>query len=415
MRIVFIKPPQTYLLDPQRNPPLGMLYVAATASQAGYAVQIVDLSAAGPSVPLENVPEGDIYAFTVSILDYEFSLKLARKLKSRGAIVVFGGILPTVSPEVLDPGCVDSVVRGEGETSFLRLLEDVEQGRLKPEYTSPPIADLNEIPFPLRQPESTVSTKLLAEQVRATTLITSRGCPFRCSFCASQTIWGRKVRFRSVENVMAEIDLLVEEYAIQGLRFLDDTLTLKKPRLLKLCERLKDYGLLWRCSTRSTLVTEETARMMYDGGCREIGLGVESADQEILDLLDKEVTVEDHETAIRILHAAGIRVGCFFMAGLPGETESTAEKNIAFMERTQPDRVFCSTFMPYPGTPIWNEPQQYGVTITTRDLSCYNQVSGPGENREFVAIPEQMSRETLAASRTRMMDYLASRELTSGA
>ena len=411
MDIAFIKPPQTYLFDPERNPPLGLMYVAAAAEEAGYCVEYVNFSKIEGIDFLQTVPEADIYAFTVSILDYEFSHKLAGELKDRNrCVIVFGGVLPTTAPELIDYRVVDTVIMGEGEKAFLDFLNDFSQrGKISEKYMSSPINDLDTVHFPLREGMAFISNTILGEEISSTTIITSRGCPFDCTFCASKTVWGQKVRFRSVENVLAEIDNLIKDYDIKGLRFLDDTMTLRMDRFKKLCSGLNERKIFWRCSTRSNLVTEELAKLMHDSGCMEVGVGVETADPKVLKFLGKGVKIEEHEMAIKILKNVGMNVACFFMAGLPGESEETPELNISFVKRTRPDRIFCATFMPYPGTEIWRDPEKYEVKIITKNLSKYNQVSGVGEeDREFAVIPFGLSYKQLSQNRKKMIDFLMS-------
>ena len=120
------------------------------------------------------------------------------------------------------------------------------------------------------------------------------------------------------------------------------------------------------------------------------------------------VYIEEHERAVKLLKKAGLNVACFFIAGLPGENEGTPDLNIEFIKRTNPDRIFCTTLMPYPGTDLWNNPEKYNLKILTKDVSRYNQVSGQGEEeREFVALPEGMPHEQLLKNRKKMVDFLA--------
>jgi radical SAM superfamily enzyme YgiQ (UPF0313 family) len=410
MDIVFIKPPQSYLNDPQRNPPLGLMYIASVAIDRGHKVRYVDFSAESDDENLiDRIPEADMYAFTVSSLDYVFSNRLAKAIKKRSkCFVVFGGVLPTTSREFVNFDFVDGIVIGEGERAFEDLLEDAEgKGKISKRYIREQIKDIDVISFPYREGITVVSDSLMDDTKRSTTIITSRGCPFECAFCASKTMWGRKVRFRSVRNVLREIDYLVDRYEIEGLRFLDDTITLRRNRFVELCSGLKERNLQWRCSTRSNQIEERLAKMMYESGCTEVGIGVESADQNILNLLKKDVKVKDHEKAISLLKNNGIAVATFFMTGLPGEQQHTPDLNISFIEKMNPDRVFCTTFMPYPGTDIWNHPEKYGSQILTKELSMYNQVSGPGEEeRPFVLIPAGMDYNKLYENRKRMIGFI---------
>ena len=189
MKIIFIKPPQTHLYDPFRNPPLGLMYVAAVAKGMGHDVSYADFSASPEDTDfLSLLPQADMYALTVSILDYEFCNLLASRLKERRqCLVIFGGVFTTTAPDRINRSVVDSLIVGEGESSFQRLLDDVTNGKQPAwEYSSPRIADLDSILFPYRNNLiHFMSRRLVKEGVLATTIITSRGCPFSCNFCAS--------------------------------------------------------------------------------------------------------------------------------------------------------------------------------------------------------------------------------------
>ncbi|MBT4730299.1 MAG: B12-binding domain-containing radical SAM protein [Bacteroidetes bacterium] len=411
MLICLIKPPQTYLADPERNPPLGLMYIGSVAENLGHTVNLVDLSSKTDSDEyLSFIPDAEVYGFTVSVMDYKVCHQLAAELKERRqCLVIFGGMFPTCVPELVNYDVVNSIIIGEGERAFKDLLSDISEKKiLSRKYISPQIENLDSISFPLRKGTNFINTSLLSGNLASTTIITTRGCPFECAFCASNSIWGRNVRFRSSQNVLKEIDTLIEGYNVEGLRFLDDTMTLRLDFFKKLCYGLKERSITWRCSTKSNLVTKDLAQIMYDSGCDEVGIGIESADQGILDFMNKKVKVKQHEAAIRILKNAGIRITCFFMTGLPGESESTPDLNLEFIKKTNPDRVFCTTFMPYPGTDVWNNPEKYKIRILSRDFTKYHMVSGVGEeDREFIAIPYGMTQEKLYLNRKKMIDFLS--------
>ena len=194
-------------------------------------------------------------------------------------------------------------------------------------------------------------------------MITSRGCPYHCSFCGN--IFNTPVRFRSVANIIGEVEQL-KERGVNHLRFVDDNFTLN-PDLFNLCWELKKLNVKFRCHTRSNLVSAQKIAPLAGAGCEECSLGIESADDTVLKLNKKMETVATHRKAVKLLKQAGIAVKYYWMSGLPGETDKTIELNMEFMKETQPAKWTLSTFTPYPGCAIFNNPAKFGVKIINPD------------------------------------------------
>jgi radical SAM superfamily enzyme YgiQ (UPF0313 family) len=240
--------------------------------------------------------------------------------------------------------------------------------------------DVNLIPFPARHlmPKESIVSKKLWEGERyfnddspiATTLITSRGCPWKCGFCANIP---QKVRYRKIYDIINEIVVIKRDYDCNHFRFLDDNFLTNRKRAIDLCLILYGTGTEFRCSARSDLIDDIICKQLYAGGCREIGLGVESADDSVLTIIGKGETVEDHKKAIWIAKNNGLKVKIFLMTGLPFESDNTIEMNKWFIEDTQPDKVVVSLFTPFPGSDIYEHPYDYLVDIQNMKWSDYVQ------------------------------------------
>jgi len=164
---------------------------------------------------------------------------------------------------------------------------------------------------------------------------------------------------------------IVDKWGCHHFRFEDDNFTLKPGRVFEICRLLEPLKVHWRCHSRSDLFNREMARAMRLAGCDEVGFGVESADQRVLDIVNKKETLEQHIKAIRIAEDSGMKPKAFFMAGLPEETDEIVDLTRAFLERAQPSKIILSRFTPYPGSDIWANPKKYNIAWIDPDLSHF--------------------------------------------
>jgi len=370
--------------------PLGLLYIAAVLENAHHRVKIADLralpqlsnSSLEESVVTESLlhvvlSEADFYGITAtSSLEIADAKAIAQTLKELHpkAVTIIGGAHASIMPE----DCVndfDVVVVGEGEKAILDIVEKGVRGIVQGGF----IKDLDSLPFPARHllPEKAVfSPKLIegekyGEGPKATTIISSRGCPFSCSFCAQPHF----VRYRSPELFVNEVKFLQDRYNCHHFRFVDDAFTLDKTRLFKICELLKPLSIHYRAQTRADLVSAEMCWALRMSGCDELAIGVESADNQVLRIISKSETVEDMKQAVRLIKASGMRAKTYWMTGLPKETWRSIELNKRFMQEVKPDRWTLSMFAPFPGCDIEKNPEKYGVKILNQDYSLYSNFS----------------------------------------
>ncbi|MDP1729410.1 MAG: radical SAM protein [archaeon] len=420
MRINLIVPPNPYLGDDMRNPPLGLLYMAAVAEKNEIDVKITDLRGKQIDTFKKELSNSDIYGITAATPDYHLALQIAKFTKSLNpeSWVVLGGTHATAVPQSID-SVFDKVVIGEGEHIMLDIVRDFEAKKdNKRLYHAEQITDLDALPFPayhLMPFDSAFSKSAFSVKgAPAAAIMTSRGCPYACSFCASSSMWHRKVRFRSPDNVINEIKKVMQTYGINYFRFHDDTMTLRSNRLEELCTKIGRLGIKWRAATRIDSSSRESFIMMKNAGCEEIALGIESLCQEALDKSDKKIKVEDSKRIVHLAKEIGLDTRLYFIIGLPGEKPGFTDRLIQFVNETKPDGIDVSTLVPYPGSDIYANPEKYGIKLKEQDFSKYHMTLGlkNGEiDREFAFVHDVMAEEELKKERESAIKFIKSHNL----
>ncbi len=395
MKVLLINPPRENLIESilpavieesrGLSPPLGILYVAAYARKyTRHQIEVLDCEAEGLTYPeLRERIKGiepevvGITAMTFTLID---ALKVARLVKeiNQEVKVILGGPHPHIYPEetVSFPE-VDFVIQGEGERVFTELIdarEDMsklsqikgvvwkENGKVVRGEAAEAIADLDSLPFPARDlTDIRRYCSVLARISHCTTMITSRGCPFRCRFCARPHL-GRGFRRRSAGNVVEEF----EECRAMGIReFLiyDDTFTGDRARVIDICEKILEKGLKihWDIRAHINTVDEEMLKKLKQAGCERIHYGVESGNPDILQYLRKGATIERVKQAFRLTREAGIETLAYFMIGSPGEKLATAGQSITLARELKPDYVHFSILMPFPATELYQDGLESGI------------------------------------------------------
>jgi radical SAM superfamily enzyme YgiQ (UPF0313 family) len=335
-------------------------------------------------------------------------------------MVVVGGPHPTVLGEdvLRDEINFDIVVTREGELTMLELaqgrpLDEIEgiiyrhEGAMRRNKNRALIEDLDGIPMPDREilKKNAYTRKVFGD--RATSIVSSRGCPFSCAFCCKD-VFGYQVRFRSPANLENEIKEIIKTYGITNFLFYDDTFTLKIDRLRDICGRLSKLGIIFRCNGNARTNTYEDYVMLYNAGCREIAFGIESGSQKILDNINKEVTVEQNERAIKDAKRAGLLTKAYLMIGSPGETRGTVEETIKFIEEADPDQFTLFNFIPLPGCDVWKNPEKYKVKIVSKDFKQYFNIAGYNKGG-LVAETEDLTMDDIGQLRAKVIDFLNKR------
>jgi len=323
-------------------------------------------------------------------------------LKETGLRVIIGGVHPTFLPQetLAESGC-DYVVLGEGEIALLKLLQNNFQSdsiagvySIKDFEDSKPvikkgkkIENLDDIPFPdWEQLNPNLYPKAphgaIVKNFPVAPVITTRGCPYECTFCASPSFYDRKIRFRSPENVIQEIKYLVDQFGIREIHFEDDNLTIRRGHIDKICELIITTGIeiSWACPNgiRADKVDADLISKMKESGCYYFAYGVESADQQILSNIKKQVKIETIEKSIDLASKAGISCQGFFIFGLPGETEETLNKSIHFAKRSKLARAQFLILDVLPGSELWDTLK--GKFVPNWDKKSYKEPEWlPGE------------------------------------
>ena len=370
-------------------PSLGLAMIAAYLEHCRAEVQIIDMQgiSGGPAL-LQRLEPPDFVGLTATTVIAAEAYQLSHLIRRlwKDVRIVMGGVHPTIAPrEVLERSAADCVIRGEGERSMAALVAGAPYEQIKGlaavragAYWEHPeldwIADLNDMPLPsyhllpldkyhaplggaLRQPSMSI--------------ISSRGCPGRCTFCNSAL--HRRLRFRSAENVVREIQYLVENHGIREIGFYDDTFVADRQRVREICRLLLAHGInvTWTCMSRVNFADPLTLERMAQAGCHMICYGVESADQEILKNIRKGIRLEDVRAVVRMTQRAGITTRLSFMLGNPGETLETMQKTLRFALQVDPDLVQFNITTPYPGTQMYRWADEQGYLLT-KDWSQYD-------------------------------------------
>lgn len=390
LKVLLIYLPHPYLKQPDAQAPIGILYLAALLEEAGLSVQVRNYSTWSTWQAIEDLPRADLYGITVTSLELKQANRFAHLIKEKyeNSAVVLGGP-GTFSDEFVDWGVIDAICKGDGEDAIFLMLEDYAKGVLRKTYALPPVEDLDHLPFPARhllgdnQGGNIFAYNFKYKGNKSTVLVTSRGCPFHCSFCSSPFFSNNKVRFRKPENVFQEMKSVVQELGIRQFRISDDVFLADPKRVLKLCELIGPLDVAWRISTRVKPMNETLYRTMFEAGCKEVSFGVESFDEDVLKILKKGTTPKDNAYALEVCHKIGLKTRVLFMIRTPGQTAKTVPKNIWWLNRVPYSIICCTTFVPIPGSDIWQNPDAYNIEILNRNLDDYNFYffSSRGENK----------------------------------
>lgn len=368
--IVLVQCPNPVLETPTMYPNLGILYLVASLERANYKVHIADLR--GEEANIDLIPDAPFIGFSATTGEIADAKKLARLAKQRNPSckTIIGGAHASILYEDCSIRDFDCVVVGEGEYAIL----DILQGMQASQIVQSRITDLDDLPFPARHLVNSFSYTLMpgeryGEGVKATSVMFSRGCPQNCSFCAN--VHRAPVTYRSPENIRDEVKELISKHECRAFRVEDDNFTLNKKWMLSVCEVLAPLEVSFKCHSRGNLIDEESVVVLKEAGCVEVGIGLESADQAVLNKVDKGVRVHRCARTIQLLRKHGVGSKVYFVLHLPGESIESIGMNKDFMRATAPDKWTLSRLAPFPGSAIFGNPKAYGITWVDPDFSHY--------------------------------------------
>jgi anaerobic magnesium-protoporphyrin IX monomethyl ester cyclase len=331
-----------------------------------------------------------IYCCSASFVSASIVAKLAKSFNEQ-TVVILGGPHPSaVGKEVLQEQNIDIAVIGEAELTILGLLKTISNRepldkvkgiayRLGSEIVETSqgecITSLDALVFPHKYAPELLKDYDKYHKSAFRGVFVSRGCPFSCFFCGSRSALGRKLRLRSVANILQEIKSL-QKFGLEWIQFMDDTFGVDREHTRQLCNSLirECPGISWGCLTRVDLIDEQTLVMMKKAGCRHIEIGIESGNNEILKKIRKGFTIEEAFDAAKLVKKHRIKLTANFMVGFPEETEQTMNDTFAAMKKIK-SRLNYSIFTPYPGTEAFEFCQQQGLIKKEHNVALYNHLS----------------------------------------
>jgi hypothetical protein len=286
-------------------------------------------------------------------------------LISRATVVVGGPHASALGRELLaHHAAIDLVCEGESEETFLEILDRVGAGEATTGIAGSIHRDGEAITKAGERANIKNLDALAPPHAYFDThiLMTSRGCPWACTFCGAENTWGRGFRGQSVKYVLDEIELALARLPVKMLLIKDDTFTTNKKRVLELCRGIRARGLkfLWSCDTRVDVLDDELLKEMRLAGCERLSLGVESGSQTVLDAMDKKITADEIIASTALAKKWGIKVRYYMIVGARGETRATFQETLAFLKRAQPHQFLFSCLAIYPGTRDFEDAEKEG-------------------------------------------------------
>ncbi|MEE9176049.1 MAG: radical SAM protein [Thermodesulfobacteriota bacterium] len=426
--VLLIQPPYKDMIHPAEAivAPLGLAYIAAYLRENGVGVKIFDPTPLNLDMQdlgkiLQN-KDYDIVGITTNTPLIGKAIEIADLIKRINPTVkiIFGGLHVTaLDEETLEYSkSVDIAVRADGEITMLELACELERRnpdlskidgityrdgkRIRVNKPRALIENLDELPFPARDllpMEKYHPATKMYHRLPFTTMMTSRGCPFHCIYCA----YARgKTRFRSADNIVQEIEELINVYGTKDISFYDETFTANKRRILEICDLIikKDLDITWGCYSRVNTIDRGLIEKMTTAGCKTISYGVESGSTRMLEIMKKGITLEQVERAITLTKKAGVKCSTSFVFGIPGETPKSVRKTIEFAKKIDPTFVHFNMITPWPGTELYenlvkegkidkgdwkNYAEKKGMHIPVIKLEGFTQ-------RELEAIPKRAYR-----------------------
>ncbi|PKL67420.1 MAG: B12-binding domain-containing radical SAM protein [Methanobacteriales archaeon HGW-Methanobacteriales-1] len=397
MKVLMINPPHIlskYKFIGLVAPPLGISYIAAVLEENDINVSIIDASAMEMDwEELEKEIEKTspdvigITALTPTIENAITTAKIAKNVMPESKIIL-GGYHPTFTfKELVEYDFLDIIMIGEGEYTMLELVKALDNGSnlrdvkgiATKNFVTPSreiIEDLDTLPFPARHLLPMDEYKILNIKLPTGTMISGRGCHYQCSFCSSAAMHGKKLRMRSANNVVDEIEHLINDHNTKMIAFMDDTFTINKKRVESVCDEIKerDLDVFWGCTTRVDTLSKSLMEKMSDAGCITLFMGVESADQQILDSVNKKTTINKVKSAFEMARKYDMRTVASVVLGMPGDSRENILKTIKFVKNLNPNYAIFSLATPYPGTLFYKQAVSQNL-IKVNDWSKYTLLS----------------------------------------
>tara|TARA_Y100000310_G_scaffold291828_1_gene320067 strand:- start:2637 stop:3851 length:1215 start_codon:yes stop_codon:yes gene_type:complete len=398
MDVSFIQPPQNKITNDRLDPPLGLMYLSAVLKQSGHNVNILDFS--GGYKP--DIPESDVYGFSTFTPSYNWCLDLKVHIKSKypNARFISGGPHASALPHQ----CIkdwDAIIVGEGEAS-IKSVVDGENGVV---YADMLPAD--DIPWPDYDIIDVPSYMRHLEGDKVLSVLSSRGCPYLCAFCNSNIIgMGKRTRYRDPYDIRDELEWLQKRYNVNVFRFLDDLFAINIRRSKEVCSVIGTLGISYRCNGKVNIFSQEMANVLRDSGCIHVSFGVESGSIKILKAMNKKQTPRNIINAITYAKNAGIKVRGYLIVGFSGETWDTVQETVDLMKQYPPDEILIFSPIPFPGTPLYNFPDEYGIKNMSVEFDDYLQIMDAGKSN-YLFDHKTADRQTIQEMRQYVIEELS--------
>lgn len=402
--------------------PYTLLQVAATLRNDGHQVYLIDAN--GQNMSYNDLEarmrqidyDALIFRFCATTFDWDMKTpEISKSLNKDAATIGRCFMLENFEQELMaEASYMDIYVRNEFETvtpSVISALSEVknlsevdgiayrQDGKIHVTAPAKPPSNYDSLALPAFDllPNLDPYFQNTPAGKPFTIIYTSRGCPFKCSFCV---FVGKKWSIKSPEKVIEELCYLKKNYNIKTVSFFDETFTIDRKRVVKICDAIikEKMNLTWYCNSRVDLVDEELLHIMRQAGCKGISFGIESGNQQVLDSVNKGVRVDQAEKAIKMVKRAGIKCYCSFVFGLPEETEETIKETLDFIKRALPTGAQFNVAVPYPNTQLYELAVEKGWiprAVNWRELYEFKSMMGNGYLNS-----EQIEAARLAAYRT---------------
>jgi radical SAM superfamily enzyme YgiQ (UPF0313 family) len=378
------------------NLPIGVAYLAAVLEKGGHDVTVIDCPALeidhkelGAKIAAIDPSVVGITSLTPMIHSTLLAAHVTKESCPNASVILGGPHATFMDEQILSENSeVNVVVRGEGEQTLLELTDVISRSNLKDlnevagitfrkngQIIRTPnrlfIQNLDDLPRPAYNYFQLEKYRLFGKAMLP--IMTSRGCPYQCSYCVMSRMNGINFRARSPKNIVDELEWLRDTHGADAFSFYDDAFTLDIERAREICREIKNrnVGIPWDCQTRVDRVSKEILAKMRDAKCQLVSFGIESGSQKILDAIKKKTTIERNEKAIRWAKEVDLPVSISVIIGYPGETTDTLEQTMDFIRKTEPDYVYLCMATPYPGTELQSLLKELGWKTST-EWSHYN-------------------------------------------
>ena len=428
-KIWFINPEDTFLENKGDRLPLGLLYLSSYCKSLGADTKIIDCNHELLSYSKLMAGKPHYLCFGIATPNYKTAINMAKDIKAYRTKyprlfnhylkLIAGGNHITAMPNEKDTiETFDYIIIGEGEKGLEMLLSQHNTNQL---IHSPPIEDLDTLPYPDYDGVDMSKYKMTLEGKPAILIIGSRGCVYSCMFCGSAKL--KKWRGRSALNIVTEMIILYDKYGKKGFYFGDDIYSFDRNRTIEIAKeiiknkqlKLLPEDLILRITTRTNLMDEEQLIWLKQAGLDIISFGLESGSDRILATIQKQLTVKHQKDKVELCHKLGIKIKGFFIMGLPEEKEEDLQLTIDFAKSLNLEYADCYLFTPFPSAPVWDTPEKWDLKLdkdNKGDWNNYFQIGKDGMPAEWKVQHPNLSFEIVKKYIEKFKQEVTNRGLT---